>query len=300
MFLKRARMSHLLISAVAAVVLCAALSACSGLQVLDALVPRKAAASRDIAYGAAPRQMLDVYMPKGMGADAKLPVVLFFYGGSWTSGSRGEYRFAGEALAGLGYVAVVADYRLYPSVKFPVYEYDAGLALRWTLDHIASYGGDPAAIFIMGHSAGAHLAALLAVDPAYARAAGVPDHTIKGFIGLAGPYDMVPSQVASVRDVFAGLPDENVARPVRFVTPENAALIPPMLLLYGLADKTVERGNAVEMARLMREVGRPVTLKEYPDVGHPGIVLAMTPLFRGRAPVLVDTKAFIDGLMAAR
>ena len=219
-------------------------------------------------------------------------MVLFFYGGSWTVGSRTDYRFVGNALVKMGYVAVLADYRLYPQVTFPAFQRDAALALKWTRENIAGYHGDAGKIFVMGHSAGAHIAALLALDPSYARGAGVPDGTIKGVIGMAGPYAMVPSQIDSVRAAFAGLPDENVARPVTFVT----AAAPPMLLLYGLADKTVGRANATELAQLLRAKGRDVTLIEYPDVGHPGIVLTMAPLFKGRAAVLADTKAFVDRL----
>lgn len=275
---------------------CLLLGGCSGLDLLNAVVPSSGyTLTPDLAYGENPRQKLDVLAPKNAGMNAKLPVVIFLYGGAWNSGSRGQYRFAGEALTSKGFVAVVADYRLFPEVKFPAFENDAAMALRWTADHIGAYGGDPDAIFIMGHSAGAHMAALLAVDPSYARAAGVPDGTIKGVIGLAGPYAMVPSKVASVRDVFAGMPDENVARPVHFVTTGNFPKPPPpMLLVYGLGDKTVGRANAPEFAALLRAMGGDVTHIEYPDITHPGIVLALAHYFRGRAPVLEDTAAFVN------
>jgi acetyl esterase/lipase len=218
--------------------------------------------------------------------------VVFFYGGSWKDGSRAQYRFAGEALTSKGFIAVIADYRHFPEVRFPAFQTDAALALRWTVDHIAAYNGDPDAIFVMGHSAGAHMGALLAVDPTHARAAGVNDNTIKGFIGLAGPYAMVPSQVNSIRDVFAGLPDENVARPVHFVTAAGPKP-PPMLLLYGLGDKTVGRANASEFAARVRSTGGEATVIEYPDITHPGIILAMAHYFRDRAPVLEDAAAFV-------
>ncbi len=277
----------------AAVAVGIALAGCSGFDVLNLVAASTAAkATTGLSYGADPRQKLDVLVPESARPGAALPVVLFFYGGSWTAGSRTDYRFVGNALVKMGYVAVLADYRLYPQVTFPAFQRDAALALKWTRENIAGYHGDASKILVMGHSAGAHVAALLALDPSYARAAGVPDGTIKGVIGLAGPYAMVPSQIDSVRAAFAGLPDENVARPVTFVT----AAAPPMLLLYGLADKTVGRANATELAQLLRAKGRDVTLIEYPDVGHPGIVLAMAPLFKGRAAVLADTKAFLDRL----
>ena len=267
------------------------LGGCSGFDLLNFVdTDSNYVLEKEVPYGEGARQKIDILVPKDPPNVAARPVVVFFYGGGWTAGSRKDYRFVGAALTKLGYIAVIPDYRLYPEVTFPAFENDAARALAWTQENIYRYGGDPAKIIVMGHSAGAHIAALLALDPSYGRSAGVATYTIKGVIGLAGPYAMVPSQVKSVREVFAGLPDENVARPVAFVT--SAA--PPMLLLYGLDDKTVGRGNATELADRLKAVGREVVLKEYPEVGHPGIILAMTPLFSRRAPVLADVKSFID------
>ncbi|MBY0508901.1 MAG: alpha/beta hydrolase [Rhodospirillaceae bacterium] len=279
---------------------CLLLGGCSGLDLLNAVVPSGGyRIVADQAFGSTPAQKVDVLIPKDLTAGERRPVVLFFYGGSWKSGSRAEYRFAGEALTSKGFVAVIADYRHFPEVKFPTFQADAALALRWTVDHIAEYNGNPDAIFVMGHSAGAHMGALLAVDGAYTRAAGVKDGAIKGFIGLAGPYAMVPSQVNSIRDVFAGLPDENVARPVHFVTAAGPKP-PPMLLLYGLGDKTVGRANAREFAARARSAGGEASVIEYPDLTHPGIILALAPYFRGRAPVLEDAAAFVNRHAAIR
>ncbi len=273
---------------------CLLLGGCSGLDLLNAVVPSdsyRVAANQ--AFGSAPAQKVDVLIPKDLSAGERRPVVLFFYGGSWKTGSRAEYRFAGEALTSKGFVAVIADYRHFPEVKFPTFQTDAALALRWTVDHIAEYGGNPDAIFVMGHSAGAHMGALLTVDNTYTRAAGVKDSVIKGFIGLAGPYAMVPSQVNSIRDVFAGLADENEARPVHFLT-AGGAKPPPMLLLYGLDDKTVGRANAPQLAARVKLAGGEATVIEYPDITHPGIILAMARYFRARAPVLEDAAAFVN------
>ncbi len=284
-------------AALRAIFVCLVLGGCSGFDLLNLTTPRASYTIQpDIAYGDDPRQKLDVLMPSSLGprpseSGAKLPVVVFIYGGSWRTGSRGDYRFAGEALASQGFVTAVIDYRLFPKVKFPAFQTDAALALRWVHDHIAEYAGDPDAIFVMGHSAGAHMAALLAVDPSHGRSAGVPDGVIKGVIGLAGPYAMVPSRVPAVSDVFAGLADENVARPVHFAA--GSAGAPPMLLLYGLDDRTVGRANAVDLTATLRAAGGDVTLVEYPGVGHAGLVLALAGPFRGRAPVIADTAAFI-------
>lgn len=267
------------------------LTGCSGLDLLNLVGSDHAhKVETTVAYGEGPRLQLDVLTPKDPGPVATRPVVVFLYGGGWTSGERKDYRFAGAALVKLGYVAVIPDYRLSPGVKFPDFMNDAAQALAWVHANIFRYGGDPQKIFVMGHSAGAYMAALLALDPTYTRAAGLPDNTIKGVIGLSGPYAMVPSQVESVRDVFAGIPDEEAARPVHFANPAA----PPMLLLYGLEDDTVGRQNAPRLADILRRAGRNVTLKEYPDIGHPGIVMALSPLFAGRAPVRGDTQAFIQ------
>jgi acetyl esterase/lipase len=274
--------------------LCLLLGGCSGLDLLNAVVPSGGyRVVADQPFGSHAAQKLDVLIPKDAAAGEKRPVVLFFYGGSWKSGSRAQYRFAGEALTSKGFVAVVADYRHFPEVKFPAFQTDAAVALRWVVDHIADHNGNPDAIFVMGHSAGAHMAALLAVDPTYTRAAGVKDDAIKGFIGLAGPYAMIPSQVNSIRDVFAGLPDENVSRPVHFVTGQGPKP-PPMLLLYGLGDKTVGRANAPELAMRVKSAGGEATVIEYPEITHPGIILAMAHYFRSRAPVLDDTARFVN------
>ncbi len=267
-----------------------ALSACSRFDVLNFIGSDRAhKVEPTISYGEDPRQKLDILTPKDDEGVATRPVVIFLYGGGWTSGAREDYGFAGAALVKLGYVAVIPDYRLYPQVKFPDFMTDAARALAWVRANIYRYGGDPQKVFVMGHSAGAHMAALLALDPTYTRAADLPDNAIRGVIGLAGPYAMVPSQVESVREVFAGAVDEESTRPVHFA---NTAA-PPMLLLYGLDDDTVARQNAPQLADILRRAGRDVTLRAYPDIGHAGLVLALSPLFSGRAAVLEDVQAFM-------
>ncbi|MDE2608299.1 MAG: alpha/beta hydrolase, partial [Burkholderiales bacterium] len=118
------------------------LAACSPLRTIDRLTPDNTYhLSAGIAYGPLARQKLDIYAP--LGATRPTPVVVFFYGGNWDSGARGEYRFVGEALAARGITAVIADYRLYPQVVYPAFVEDSARAVAWTLAHIGSYGGDP-------------------------------------------------------------------------------------------------------------------------------------------------------------
>jgi len=220
-----------------------------------------------------------------------LPIVVFFYGGSWRQGERADYLFAAEALASRGYIAVVPGYRLYPAVRFPAFVEDGAKAVRWVLDHAAEIGGDPDRVYLMGHSAGAHIAAMLTLDDRYLAAEGIAVNRIRGTIVLAGPYSFYPSRTASVAPIFAHLTDENVARPIVFVDGNEA----PMLLLHGGDDDTVFLYNTVDLTKAVRRAGGSIQYIVYPDVGHLGILLALAKPFRNIAPVLDDTAAFIDG-----
>lgn len=169
----------------------AALTGCSASGALNALVPSDSYRLRaDLAYGPAARQRLDVYLPLERRTPG--PVVVFFYGGSWTTGERATYRFVGEALASRGIAVVVADYRLSPAVRYPVFLQDSAQALRWTMDHLGELGADPRQVFVMGHSAGAYNAAMLALDARWLAGAGLQPAQLAGWIGLAGPYDFLP------------------------------------------------------------------------------------------------------------
>ncbi|WP_242512286.1 alpha/beta hydrolase [Pseudolysobacter antarcticus] len=232
---------------------------------------------------------LDVYAPKM--AD-KAPIVVFFYGGSWEGGKRRWYRFVGEALASNGVIVVIPDYRKYPKVKFPAFMQDAALAVEWTRDHAAQFGGDAKKIFMMGHSAGGHIAALLATDARYLKAVDMVPRDLAGIIGLAGAYDFLP-YVENEAEIFGNTPrGRHDSQPVNFVSGDE----PPMLLLQGANDSEVEPRNAESLAAKLLAVHEPVTLKIYPDVGHSRILLAFSRQFRTTIPTLADTLAFIREL----
>src|SRR5882724_3365318 len=112
--------------------------------------------AEDIAYADGARRRLDVYRPNNA---RQAPIIVFFYGGSWQIGSKETYLFLAATLAARGYVVVVPNYRVYPEVKFPEFLSDGAKAVRWAKDNAATYGGDASQVFIMGHSAGAHIAA---------------------------------------------------------------------------------------------------------------------------------------------
>lgn len=266
------------------------LTACSADQWINALVPTNNYLRHPaLAYGEDPRQRLDVYVPNTTAPVANAPVIVFFYGGRWQGGSRETYLFVGEALAAEGFVAVIPDYRVYPQVSFPAFVDDGASAVRWTLDHIADYGGDPNRVFLMGHSSGAHIAMLLALDPRYLSAAGAGPGRIRGVIGLAGPYDFLPLTDPKLQALFA--PAETLAQtqPINFVSTDE----PPLLLLHGLADTTVSPRNSERIAAAAQAKRAHAELIEYPDYGHVGLIARVAAPLRWGAPVLPDIATFV-------
>ena len=264
------------------------LTACSPLTALDLLVPSDSyTAMTGIAYGALPRQKLDVYTPRA--GKGPFPVVVFFYGGSWRWGERDQYRFVGEALARRGIVTVVPDYRLYPKVRFPAFVEDGAAAVAWAIDNVERFGGDGSRLFVAGHSAGAHTGALLALDRRYLEAVGKAPEQLCGFAGLAGPYSFDPTEFDSVRAIFEHLPDPDVSRPVTYAR----AGAPPMLLLHGAGDTTVYPLNTLRLAEAMRESGGTVDADLLPDIGHYRIIASLAKPFEHIAPVADRLAAFV-------
>jgi acetyl esterase/lipase len=241
-----------------------------------------------LSYGANPRQKLDIYAPRVR--SASVPVVVFFYGGSWNSGSRQDYSFAGRALASLGYVTVIADYRLVPEVVFPAFLEDGAQAVRWVTDNIRAYGGDPRRIALAGHSAGAYNAAMLALDQRYLRKAGVDPGSIKALVGLAGPYDFFPWTSSAASAAFGSWPDPAQTQPVTFARGGT----PAIYLATGAGDTVVKPQNMTTLAARLRASGSGVVERTYPDLDHVGILLAMSRLLREKAPVLDDIGRFLN------
>lgn len=274
----------------AALGLMAALSGCSALAIVDGLTPDSGYRLESaIAYGGLPRQRLDVYVP--IAAGGPYPTVVFFYGGRWTFGNREDYRFVGQALASRGILTVVADYRHYPEVRFPAFVEDGARAVAWTHRKIHEFGGDPDRLFLMGHSAGAHIAAMLATDERYLRREGGGRQWLAGFIGLSGPYDFLPLTDGDLVEIFGPADLQPASQPVNFV--DDRA--PPMLLMHGLGDDTVRVRNTRNLAARALSSGVPVTTIYYPDLGHVRIIGAMAKPFQGWAPVAKDISEFIHG-----
>jgi acetyl esterase/lipase len=267
-------------------------AACTpSLGTFDALTPKDRGAHRvlyDAVCGPDPRNRLDVYAPNGTSAGADLPVIVFIYGGSWASGEKNDYQFLGQALAARGFVVAIPNYRLVPAARFPGFIEDCALGVKWVSENIAAHGGDPARIVLCGHSAGAYNAIMLALDQGYLRDVGVDAHVIRGFAGLAGPYNFYPFDVASTRNAFGQTPDPRATQPVNYARADG----PPLLLLWGDRDTTVGPRNIAGMQQAARAVGEHVEAKIYPRVDHVGIMLALSVPFRGNAPVLNDLVAF--------
>ncbi len=245
----------------------------------------------DLAYGNGARQKMDLYVPEGLTAPA--PVILFFYGGSWQSGEKATYRGVGQALASKGFIVAVADYRVYPEVRFPDFVDDGAQAVRFLRSAVKTRGGDPSRLYLAGHSAGAHIAVMLASDPTYLRKVGGELSWLRGVVGVAGPYDILPLTDKTLIEIFGGA-NRAETQPITFIEGKR----PPMLLVTGDDDDTVSPRNTEQMAERLKAVGSPVTVKIYPGVGHVGIILSLWPGFRSKTTLREDIVDFVRGVEA--
>ncbi len=247
---------------------------------------RKLVVRRGIVFDPAHAIALDIYAPNNT---ANAPVVVFFYGGSWEGGRRRWYRYVGEALASNGVIAVIPDYRKYPEVRFPAFMQDAANATKWTFVHAAEFGGDARRLFVMGHSAGGHIAALLACDKRYLAAVGMQPRDLAGMIGLAGAYAFLP-YVEDEAAIFGDDPKGRYdSQPINFVDGDE----PPMLLLQGRDDHEVTPNNAEAMAERAQAMDGTAVLKLYPGVDHGRLLVALAHGRDTRVPTLRDTLDFI-------
>ena len=277
-----------------ATLILACLSGCTNLAFLVANAPPAfSPVDRhvNLAYGADPRQKLDVYVPR---MAANQPVVIFWYGGSWQKGNKSNYRFVGNALAKLGFVAVLPDYRLYPQVKFPLFDEDGAHAVAWVEQHAQEFGGDPKRIVLMGHSAGGHTAAFLAFNHAFLERFGASSNNIVGFIGLSGPYVLVPDSDA-LRAAFAAPFSDKDWQPIRFVDSQA----PPTLLLHGLSDKEVLPRESIELRDALVRAHVRVELHLFPHRGHDDTLAPFALVARWRAPVVKEVAAFVRSVSNA-
>lgn len=246
----------------------------------------------NVEYGELSRQALDIYIPTHLSSEA-MPVVVFFHGGRWTEGDKNQYKFVGMRLSQLGYVVVLPNTRLYPDVKFPTFVEDAAKALAWVHNNIRQYQGDQH-IFVLGHSSGAHVGALLIADTSYLQAHQLDPSFVNGFAGLAGPYDFEPESKA-LKDIFG--PPENFPNMVvsNFINGNE----PPMLLIASKDDNTVHIQNLKKLRTSIEEQGGKVDVIIYPRGGHASTVAALSWANTNELPVAQDIHNFFQSTLTS-
>ncbi len=267
------------------------------IDVFNLLVPKDFGSRRlasGIAYGRNERHKLDIYGPRRRPATAALPVVVFFYGGSWETGDRASYAFVGRALASLGYIVVIPDYRLLPEIEYPAFLDDCAEAVSWVSHNINRHGGDFTRMALAGHSAGAYNAAMLALAPNLLSARGLLPG-LRGVAGLSGPYDFYPFDGEVSRRVFGHAPEPQATQPISHI---NAAS-PAMWLGTGDKDRLVLPRNSDNLAGALRNSGVDAEARHYNGLDHAGTLLALSWPLRLRAPVLADMGEFLRRIFAA-
>jgi acetyl esterase/lipase len=251
----------LLLSGALAFVAC---SPASQLNIINGVDTNGLSVVKDLSYGPDARNVLNIYRPeKATGA----PMLLFIHGGSWTSGNKDEYKFVGESFARAGYVTAVMSYRLAPQNPYPAYIQDAAQALKFMRDHAPEYGGNPDALYVMGHSAGAFNAVEVVDNARWLSEAGVPFSAVKGVVGIAGPYSYDYSKYPSANAFPAGSNPQDTM-PANHIRKDA----PPHLLLVAGDDQVVEAGNGKRMEAALKAAGVPVQLNVLPGLNHYTIV----------------------------
>ena len=239
--------------------------------------------AHDVAYGRHPRQRYDVYAPRQ--TSGKLPMLVFFYGGGWSEGTKNDYVWMAYALAALGYVVIVPDYRLVPEVHYPDFLQDCANAVRHAVSQARDYGANGYRLVLMGHSAGAYNAAMLTLDPSYLKAGSVT-----AFVGVSGPYDFYPFDVKASRDAFSSWPRPKDTQPISYARKLSSSI----LLLQSRADTVVGTHNAVNLATKLKAAGNAVQLKLYDHLSHQDMAAAFAIPFRKKSAILADVRLFLS------
>lgn len=286
------------------------IAGCSGLGVLNSVTPAPQVPVVTLSYGPSERQRVDVYPAIGAAvstagspiASAQAtaqargqlrPILIFFYGGAWHTGSRQDYRFVAKSFTDMGYVVAIPDYRLAPEVVYPDFLRDSAAAFQAVVSNAERLGGDPQKIIVAGHSAGAYNAAMLAMDPRWLSAAD--RKRIRGFIGLASPVNFLPIQMPEARRAFSWPNTPRDTQPIEHVSKD----VPPMLLITAAEDPLVDPDiNSRAMAKRLAELGVPVWVETYPGplglINHANLVATLSPTFSFLAPTLEKSREFIE------
>lgn len=267
------------------------LAGCAGPSLLNTVArnpDRSTVIVRDVAYGEGERRALDLYVPGGEGPH---PVLMFVHGGGWEAGSKDQYAFAGKRFAAEGYLTAVPSYSLLPEGTYEVFMADMAAALAEVIERAPEHGGDPDAVFLAGHSAGAYNVVQLALAPEFLAAEGLSPEVVDAVAGLSGPYDFLPLDPGVAQRAFGGVADARSTQPVARVTLDA----PPMILLTGTKDEVVRPDNSASLARALSEAGVRAELVEYDGVDHAGTIVPVA--FPNRLPVIADVTAFFDSVI---
>lgn len=259
------------------------LSACDGLAVYAVNLPVKFEenqVSKNISYGRRAYQSADIYRSEICKKDC--PVIVFFYGGGWVSGEKETYPFLARAFTDQGYVVVIPDYAKYPDVKFPEFIKDGAKALSFVEKNIAAYNGDPNNIIIAGHSAGAHLGAMLTYNPLYLQDEKFDHSRIKAFFGFSGPYAFTPEEEPYI-DIF-GPPEKYPEMKVTNFVSENPI---PAYLFNGVEDNVVPTKSMCKLAVSIHANNGSAVTKRYEDTDHIDMISAFSYTF-GREDIRKD------------
>lgn len=272
-------------------------SACSPIKALNTLVPESGyELVSAVEYGGHPRQKLDIYLPKNVKAsdaqklDDSKKVIIFYYGGNWDSGERADYKFVAESLTSLGHIVVVPDYRVYPDVLFPGLIADPVSVAKWVKTNIKKYDGDGDKIFLAGHSAGAHIAVMMAINSEYLAKESLKPSDFAGVIGLAGPYDFLPLKSNRLKSIFGAEAEQWKSQPINFVDGKN----PPLLLAVGMKDGTVWPRNSFNLSKKIKDNNGLVEVVEFASYNHIDMVAKLAKPLRGNGELLKSVAAFID------
>ena len=241
----------------------------------------------DIRYAKNPLNKLDIYQPSKQ--NKPLGTIIFFYGGCWGNCqtlSKEDYRFVAESLTAFGYLVVIPDYRHYPAVHFSEIIADASKVVKWVSQFITDYGGDSQNIFLMGHSSGAHIAAMLTFNKQYLSSKNYQN--LRGFIGLAGPYDFAFDQPYQFK-VFKDFKYHASSQPITFVDGDE----PPLLLLHGYQDTTVKRSNMINLTAKVKVKKGQVHSIYYDNVNHVDIISSLSIPLRNQFPIHHDIIKFL-------